>query len=69
MVDVKTVVVGRVAVELIEIVDVKVDTADCEEVVGEVDTADREEVVAEVDTADHEEIVAEFDTVYRHSGL
>ena len=50
-VDVEVVVFGGVEVELVEIVHVKVDRADREEVVAEVDTADREELVAEVDTA------------------
>ena len=64
VVNVEAVVVGKVAVELVEIVDVKVDTADREEVFAEVDTMDHE-VVADIDTADREEVVAEVDTADR----
>ena len=45
VVDIEAKIVGGVAFELDGIVDVKVDTADREEVVAEVDTADLEEVV------------------------
>ena len=45
VVDVNAVVVGGVAVDIVEIVDVKVDTADSEDVVAEVDIANREVVV------------------------
>ena len=41
VVDVNAVVVGGVAVDIVEIVDVKVDTADSEEVVAEIDIASR----------------------------
>ena len=69
MVDVEVVVFGGVEVGLFGIVDVKVDTADREEVVAEVDRADREEVVADVDTADRVEMAAEVDTSDREEVL
>ena len=58
-IDVEAIVVDRVAVELVEIVGVGVDTSDREEVVAEVYTAVCEEVVAEIDTAGFEEVVGE----------